>query len=191
MNKSAFFKIIILFVFFSFGFLIAHLSSQPSQGEEKLESSPTDEEASLEEQEEKTSHQTWVELDSNKEAKFATNQSTSSSSSKFTIFESKKITADKTRAQTGETINFSVTIKNQGTKGKYFSHLCFNHSGGVTFGCLNGPQGATLEPDKEFPLGGATVFNKPGTYSVWLTWSQDGTNFYRPINAGTAMVYIE
>jgi len=198
MNKTTLFKIITCLVFFCLGILISYNSSQKSKQEKKIETPSNKEEANLKQENlaepgqplAEKSYQVLKE-EAPEEGGLAGITQTISSSGKFTIAEAGKITASKIRAQTGEIINFSITIKNQGDKGKYFSHLCFNHSGGVTFGCLNGPQGATLDPDKEFSLGGSTVFSKPGTYSVWLTWSQDSTNFYRPLNSSAVMVYIE
>lgn len=109
-------------------------------------------------------------------------------SGKFTIVESKKITADSTAAETGETVNYTVTLKNTGSKKKFLTHICFNHSGGETFGCL---LNHNLFPDKEINLNNSMMYKTAGTYSVWVTWSQDGTNFYRPVGAGKAVVRIQ
>jgi len=112
----------------------------------------------------------------------------SNSSNKFTILESKKIYSDKTSAETGETINFFAALENIGTKKKFLTHVCFNHSGEVTFGCqLN----INIDPGEEFPIHNSMIFANPGSYSVWLTWSQDKTNFYRPLNSGTARIKIQ
>lgn len=109
------------------------------------------------------------------------------SSTKFTIVESKKISADKTTAETGETVSYNITLRNSGSKKKFLSHICFNHSGGVTFGCL---LNKNLEAGEEFNVNNYMRYTTAGTYSVWVTWSQDGTNFYRPQGAGTATVTI-
>ena len=109
-------------------------------------------------------------------------------SGKFTILESKKITADKTKVETGELVNFFTTLKNQGTKKKFLTHICFNHSGGVTFGCL---LNVDLDPGEEFPIHNSMMFPSPGRYSVGVTWSQDGTNFYSPLQAGSVSVIVE
>lgn len=108
-------------------------------------------------------------------------------STKLTIYESKKITADKTTAETGETVNYNVTLKNTGDKKKFLTHICFNHSGGITFGCL---LNMNLEPDKEFNINNSMMYKTPGGYSVWITWSQDGTNFYKPQGGGSARVTV-
>jgi len=109
-------------------------------------------------------------------------------SSKLTILESRKITANRTLLETGETVDFAVALKNIGTKAKSISHICFHHSGGVTFGCL---RDIYLPAGEEFPFNNTMIFTDPGTYSVWIDWSQDGVNFYRPINGGAATVTVE
>lgn len=102
--------------------------------------------------------------------------------------ETEKITADRTTAETGEQVNFTVSLQNQGTKKKFLTHICFDHSGGVTFGCL---LNKNLFPGEKFNVNNSMMFPNPGSYSVWVTWSQDATNFYRPINAGSTTVHIE
>jgi len=131
------------------------------------------------------STQKWEEITAAGPQSPATNNN---SSSKFTILESKKIYADKASLETGETVNFFATLKNIGTKKKFLTHACFNHSGGVTFGCqLN----INIGPGEEFPIHNSMIFTSPGNYSVWLTWSQDKTNFYRPSGAGSTSVQIQ
>jgi len=112
-------------------------------------------------------------------------------SSKFTIKEIQPISADRHQAQTGQLINFQTRLKNIGPEKKHLTHVCFNHSGGVTFGCLNGPQGPNLSPGEELSIHNSMIFTQPGNYSVWLTWSQDGVNFYRALEAGRVEVRIE
>jgi len=109
------------------------------------------------------------------------------SSTKYTIEEVTRITADKTNAETGETVNFTVTIKNTGTKKKFLTHVCFNYTGGSGFGCM---LNKNLEAGESFNLNNSMMFESSGRYSVWITWSQDGTNFYRPKGAGQVNVYI-
>ena len=107
---------------------------------------------------------------------------------KFTISESGKISTDKTAVQTGETVNFKVTLKNTDDKRKFLTHICFNHTGRVTFGCV---RNVNLEAGQESGFENSMMFSGPGTYSVWTTWSQDHVNFYRPLGAGTARVKVE
>jgi len=111
----------------------------------------------------------------------------SQTSSKYSIEEVSRITADRTSAETGETVNFTVTIKNTGTKKKFLTHVCFNYTGGSGFGCL---LNKNLEAGESFNLNNSMMFKNPGSYSVWITWSQDGINFYRPKDAGQVNVYI-
>lgn len=108
-------------------------------------------------------------------------------SRKYTITETGRMTADKLSAQTGENVNFTVTIKNEGQEKKFLTHICFNHSGGVTFGCV---LNKNLESGESFNINNTMQFTSPGTYAVWLTWSQDHTNFYRPQRSGIASVRV-
>lgn len=107
--------------------------------------------------------------------------------SKSTIYENKSITADKSNPQTGEEVKFSINLINKGKSKKFITHVCFNHSGGVTFGCV---LGVNLDPGQEFPISGSTKFTTSGTYSVWLTWSQDKTNFYRTGQASSVWIKV-
>lgn len=105
---------------------------------------------------------------------------------KFTILETQKMYADRYTVQTGETVNFFTKLKNTGTSKKFLTHICFQYSGG-NFGCqLN----MNLGPGEEKAIHNSMVFPNPGTYSVWVTWSQDKTNFYRPLSAGSVTVTV-
>jgi hypothetical protein len=177
-------KVFIPLVFFLIGLLLSFRLQAGKQ--EKQEES-----AEVIESEEQNQGTPWLERELTEEKSAGEGQPLTQPSGKFIIVENQSMTSDKVRVETGENVVFSTTIKNEGTKTKHLTHLCFNHSGGVTFGCLNGPQGPTLDPGEEFPLGGATVFTQSGTYSVWLTWSQDETNFYRPLNGSAVKVVVE
>ncbi len=106
---------------------------------------------------------------------------------KYTIVETEQIRADRTQAETGEEINFYATLENQGTKKKFLTHICFNYNDG-NFGCI---LNKNLFPGEKFSFHNGMIFPRPGAYSVWITWSQDSTNFYYPINGGKAKVEIE
>jgi len=106
---------------------------------------------------------------------------------KFIIKEISKITPAKTAAETGEDIYFSTAIKNVGSKKKFLTHICFQYNGG-NFGCV---LNKNLFPEEEFAFGNSMTFTKPGNYSVWITFSQDGTNFYRPLSASAVTVNIQ
>lgn len=103
------------------------------------------------------------------------------------IIEISHISAAPTTAQVGEDIGFSVTIKNQVSYKKLIQLLCFNSSDG-TFGCA---RNFNLYPGESFQFNNSGRFTSGGIKSVWITWSQDGQNFYRPVNGGTAKVTIQ
>lgn len=107
---------------------------------------------------------------------------------KFTITESRAVTASQSHAEIGQQIDFSLALKNIGTAKKFLTHICMQESGGATFGCI---MNKNLYPGEEFGFSAGMTFPKPGTYSVWVTWSQDGTSFFRPLNAHSATVTIE
>ena len=105
---------------------------------------------------------------------------------KYTVEEAEKIRADKTEAQTGETVNFSVTVKNTGVEKKFLTHLCFNYTGG-NFGCV---RNVNIAAGDLLNVNNSMMFKDPGVQTVWVTWSQDGQNFYRPANSGTVNVSV-
>jgi hypothetical protein len=112
--------------------------------------------------------------------------SVSGGSDKFTILETQKLSADRYTVQTGETVNFFTKLKNTGTSKKFLTHICFQYSGG-NFGCqLN----MNLDPQEEKAIHNSMVFPNPGTYSVWVIWSQDKANFYPPVSAGSVTVTV-
>jgi len=127
----------------------------------------------------------WKESESTLSAGINTSDFTND---KFTIYENQNITANKTKVQTGEEVKFSVSLINKGTTKKFFTHICFNHSQGVTFGCV---LGVNLDPGEIWPITGNTIFTTPGTYAVWVSWSQDKTNFYRPQKPTTTWVTVQ
>lgn len=125
----------------------------------------------------------WIALESTPSA-----GNISSTSDKFTIYENQNITVDKNQVQTGEEVKFSTSLVNKGTTKKFFTHLCFNESNGVTFGCI---LGVNLDPGESMPISASTIFTAPGTYAVWISWSQDKTNFYRPQNPTSVWVTVQ
>jgi hypothetical protein len=185
------FKFVILLICFCLGLSLAFARSQgkteaSSEPVEAVETEESRRAGSLSAGDKSTKY--WVEQDLLGEDGVGGGQAVSN---KFSLVESQAITADKNQVETGENVVFSTAIKNEGSKMKHLTHLCFNHSGGVTFGCLEGPQGPNLDSGQEFPIGGATIFTQPGTYQVWLTWSQDATNFYRPLNSSSIKIVVE
>jgi len=189
MSRSTLVKSFILVLFFCFGLFISFVFQKKKAKAEKMSVSETTELASDAEEEKETESKTaiWQEEELNISGSGGAGGSVSSTS-KFTIKESVRISADKTSVQTGEDVRFWLTIKNDGSKVKTLTHMCFNHSGGVTFGCL---LDHTLASGQEFSISDSTRFYSPGTYSVWFTWSQDKTNYYKPLNAGAVTVKVE
>jgi hypothetical protein len=178
------FKVLFLVLFFFFGLGLALASSQ-----KKDQSQSGGENINQQSKEEEIKWPVFASQETEIDEYFSgANQL---SSGKFTIVQTQAMSTDKTWAQTGETVSFSTKIKNQGTGMKHLTHLCFNQSAGVTFGCLCGPQGPNLDPGQEMEISDTTVFTLPGTYDVWLTWSQDSTNFYQPQGGQSVKVVIE
>lgn len=109
------------------------------------------------------------------------------SSPNTNIIEIGQINSNKEYAEKDEEVNFTATIKNQGTKKKILPFICFNSSQNIMFNCVNGK---ILFPDEEVNINGSTTFKEKGEYSIWVTLSDDGTNFYRPLNTGTVRISV-
>jgi hypothetical protein len=103
------------------------------------------------------------------------------------IIEIQQITASKPVAQVGDDIGFTVTIKNQAATKKLIKQLCFNSSDG-NFGCT---MDFNLYPGQSFNFNNSGRFTSGGIKTIWITWTQDGQNFYRPVGGGTAQVTIQ
>jgi hypothetical protein len=103
------------------------------------------------------------------------------------IIETQHITASQPIAQVGDDIGFTVTIKNQAPYKKLVKQLCFNSTDG-NFGCT---MDFNLYPDQSFNFNNSGRFTSGGVKTIWVTWTQDGQNFYRPVNAGTVRVTIQ
>ena len=185
MRKTTFFKTLTLTLFFCIGLLISFFYQKQKRKAENVEEVEKAEKIENAEQESETAVWQEQELES---SDFTTGQTANSSQGKFSIIESKKISADKTNVETGEDVRFWLTIKNNGVKVKTLTHLCFNHSGDANFGCL---LDHTLAPGQEFSISNTTRFYSPGVYSVWFTWSQDKTNFYKASNGSSVQIVVE
>jgi hypothetical protein len=109
-----------------------------------------------------------------------------SKTSKFTITESKKLSSDRATAQTGERLSFYAGITNTGQNKKFLTHICFESSNGP-FGCI---RNHNLGPNESLSFSNSATFNKVGNYIIWISWSQDGVNFYKPNNASSIKVEI-
>lgn len=189
MRKATFFKTFILAIFFCLGLLISFFyQERKTKSENNKENTSSLVEATEDKNEaERSNKKVWEEQELEL-SDSAGGQTSISPAGKFTIVEAQKISADKTSVETGEDVQFWLTIKNKGTKVKTLTHLCFNHSGGTTFGCL---LDHTLASGQEFSLSASTRFYSPGTYSVWFTWSQDKTNFYKPVDGSSVQIMVE
>lgn len=183
--RQKFLRIIIPLIFLALGLTISYFSQKNKKTSLVSE---TQEESQTEEAEQTTtSAPQWEE----EELGFPSGTSSLSSNApygKYTIVETQRITSDKTRLETGEDITFKLTIKNAGAKVKTLTHLCFQHSGGINFGCL---LGHTLAPGQEFPISASTRFYSPGVYSVWFIWSQDQTNFYKTVESSSVLITVD
>lgn len=102
------------------------------------------------------------------------------------IKEISPLTASRTGAQVDDYITFSVTIKNVAPYTKMIEQLCFESTDG-NFGCQ---WGVPLIPNQTFTINNVGSWTTGGTKSVWITWSQDGFNYYEPTNANHVLVNI-
>lgn len=103
------------------------------------------------------------------------------------IVEIQPITANKSVAQVGDDVSFTVTIQNQAPYSKNIQAICFNSTEG-NFGCQNGKN---LGPQETFNINNSGRFYSGGAQSVWITWTQDNVNYYRPLNATAATITIQ
>ena len=103
------------------------------------------------------------------------------------IVEVGHISASQPVAQVGDDIGFTVTVKNQAATKKLIKQLCFNSSDG-NFGCT---MDFNLYPDQSFNFNNSGRFTTAGVKTIWITWTQDGQNFYRPVGGATTTVTIQ
>lgn len=103
------------------------------------------------------------------------------------IIETGHISASQPVAQVGDDIGFTVTIRNQAGTKKHIVQLCFNSSDG-NFGCT---LDFNLYPDQSFTFNNSGRFTSGGVKTVWVTWTQDGQNFYRLVDGRSTQVTIQ
>lgn len=113
-------------------------------------------------------------------------QHTSTTGGRSDIEQVSAITSSQQQAYTGDDIAFSITIKNTASYKKFVRQLCWESSEG-NFGCS---PGFNLDPGQVFSISNSGRFQSSGTKSVWVTWTQDNTNFYTPVNSNAASVRI-
>lgn len=102
------------------------------------------------------------------------------------IVETQPLTASRPAAQVDDSIIFSVTIQNHASYNKDIQTLCFESTDG-NFGCA---WGINLAPGQTYTIQNVGTWTTGGVKDVWITWSQDGINFYQPLHATHAQVSI-
>jgi len=98
-----------------------------------------------------------------------------------------QIKSSQSVAQVGDDISFSVTIRNQAPYKKLVKQLCFNGTDG-NFGCT---LDFNLYPGETKNFNNSGRFTSGGVKTIWITWTQDGQNFYQPLGAGSVNVTIQ
>jgi len=89
-------------------------------------------------------------------------------------------------AQVGQDLNFTVIIKNESPLPKFISSICFQSTDG-NFGCS---PGVNLSVGQIYSINNSGRFTSGGTKNIWITWTQDDTNYYLPLNSKSANVFI-
>lgn len=102
------------------------------------------------------------------------------------ISQSAPLTASRGSAQVDDFITFTAGIKNIAPYQKNIQSLCFESSDG-NFGCV---WGIILQPGQSYGLQNVGSWTSGGQKKVWITWSQDGQNYYRPTGSSSVTVTI-
>lgn len=116
----------------------------------------------------------------------STSQHTMRSGGRSDILQVGQIQVSQSEAYTGDDITFTIIIQNQAPYKKFVRQLCFQSSEG-NFGCS---PGFNLDPGQVFSISNNGRFASSGTKSVWITWTQDSTNFYSPVNSHPVTIQI-
>jgi hypothetical protein len=96
------------------------------------------------------------------------------------------ISSNMSSAQVGQDVNFTVTIQNNSRYKKFVSAICFQSNEG-NFGCS---QGVNLSVGQIYNINNSGRFTSGGTKNIWITWTQDDTNYYLPLNSKSANIFI-
>ena len=96
------------------------------------------------------------------------------------------ISSDMPCAQVGQDLNFTVTIQNNSPYKKFVSAICFQSSDG-NFGCS---PGVNLSVGQVYTISNSGRFTSGGAKSIWITWTQDNTNYYSPLNSHSTNVFV-
>lgn len=102
------------------------------------------------------------------------------------IVASSPLTASRTSAQVDDFISFSTQLKNVAPYRKTLQSVCFESSDG-NFGCV---WYVHLDPGQTFDFNNVGSWVTGGDKNVWVTWSQDGFNYYRPKGGNMVTVHI-
>lgn len=102
------------------------------------------------------------------------------------IAASQPLAASRTSAQVDDFITFTAGIKNVAPYHKSIVNLCFNSTDG-NFGCV---WGIELDPGQTYSFQNVGRWTTGGTKNVWITWTQDSQNYYRPVGSNMVSVTI-
>ena len=98
-----------------------------------------------------------------------------------------QITESQTSTQVGQDVTFTVTLTNNAPYYKFISAICFESTDG-NFGCSSG---MNLSVGQSFTISNSGRWTSGGAKNIWVTWSQDDTNYYRPLNSKPLQVLIK
>ncbi len=102
------------------------------------------------------------------------------------IYESNQLTVNRSTVQVDDWVKVSVGIKNVATYNKTIQALCFESTAG-NFGC---DWGINLTPGQTYYANNIGSWTTTGTQNIWVTWTQDGVNWYQPLNAHIVSINV-
>lgn len=94
--------------------------------------------------------------------------------------------SNRSTIQVDDWATFSVTIKNIASYKKAIQALCFESTAG-NFGC---DWGINLSPGQTYTANNVGSWTSAGRENIWVTWTQDGINWYQPLNSHTLSVNV-
>jgi hypothetical protein len=107
-------------------------------------------------------------------------------SPRYDIVQIAPMTVNQSDAQVGEAVYFSTTIKNVSNKNKVLPEVCYESTDG-NLGCIDNVH---LAPGDILPMSDFGVWTSGGTKQIWISWTQDNVNYYRPANSQVGTVNI-
>lgn len=105
---------------------------------------------------------------------------------RYDITESQPLTVNRDIVQVDDWVILSAQIKNNAAYNKTLQYLCFESSDG-NLGCT---WNVNLAPGQTYSLQNAASWITGGTKTVWITWSQDGFNYYEPVYSNRVKVNV-